>query len=79
MSGPVERVDVLRASPLVKSLFYPKFNPSRANYEACKLPTGGNGACSQPGMPIVSGFGSINAATTAYPPRTGQLVAQFQF
>ncbi|KAG7284103.1 hypothetical protein NEMBOFW57_010464 [Staphylotrichum longicolle] len=35
--------DVLRASPLVKSLFYPKFNPSRANYEACKLPTGGWG------------------------------------
>ena len=45
----------------------------------CKLPTGGNGACSQPGLPIVSGFGSINAATTAYPPRTGQLVAQFTF
>jgi cystathionine gamma-synthase len=35
--------DVLRGSPLVKSLFYPKFNPSRANYEACKLPTGGWG------------------------------------
>jgi hypothetical protein len=45
----------------------------------CKLPTGGNGSCSQPGLPIVSGFGSINVATTAYPPRTGQLVAQFQF
>ena len=45
----------------------------------CKLPTGGNGSCSQPGLQIVSGFGSINAATTAYPPRTGQLVAQFTF
>jgi hypothetical protein len=45
----------------------------------CKLPTGGNGSCSQPGLQIVSGFGSINTATTAYPPRTGQLVAQFTF
>ena len=45
----------------------------------CKLPAGGNGACSQPGLQIVSGFGSINVATTAYPPRTGQLVAQFTF
>jgi hypothetical protein len=45
----------------------------------CKLPTGGNGACSQPGMQIVSGFGSINTATLAYPPRTGQIVAQFTF
>jgi cystathionine gamma-synthase len=35
--------DVLRASPLVKSVFYPKFNESRPNYEACKLPAGGWG------------------------------------
>ncbi|KAL2170387.1 hypothetical protein VTG60DRAFT_4873 [Thermothelomyces hinnuleus] len=35
--------DVLRESPLVKSLFYPKFNDSAANYEACKLPSGGYG------------------------------------
>jgi hypothetical protein len=44
----------------------------------CKLPTGGNGAC-QAGAQIVSGFGAINNSTTLYPPRTGQLVAQFQF
>jgi cystathionine gamma-synthase len=35
--------DVLRASPLVKDVFYPKYNESRANYEACKLPNGGYG------------------------------------
>ena len=44
----------------------------------CKLATGGNGACS-PGLPIISGFGSINTSTVLYPPRTGQLVAQFTF
>jgi len=44
----------------------------------CKLPTGGNGACS-PGELIVSGFGSINTSTVYAPPRTGQLVAQFVF
>ena len=45
----------------------------------CKLTTGGNGACSTPGMQIVSGFGAINNSTVAYPPRTGQLVARFDF
>ena len=45
----------------------------------CKLSTGGNGACTQPGQLIVSGFGSINTSTVLYPPRTGQLVAQFTF
>ncbi len=45
----------------------------------CKLPTGGNGACSTPGLQIVSGFGAINNSTVAYPPRTGQLVARFDF
>jgi cystathionine gamma-synthase len=35
--------NVLRESPLVKSVFYPKFNGSRPNYEACKLPGGGYG------------------------------------
>ena len=44
----------------------------------CKLPTGGNGACS-PGYPIVSGFGSINPSVLGAPPRTGQLVARFEF
>jgi hypothetical protein len=45
----------------------------------CKLPNGTNGSCSQPGLQIVSGFGSINTSTLRYPPRTGQLVAQFRF
>ncbi|KAL2268165.1 hypothetical protein VTJ83DRAFT_3011 [Remersonia thermophila] len=36
-------VDVLRASPLVKRVFYPRYNESRANYEACQLPSGGYG------------------------------------
>src|SRR5262249_20392394 len=45
----------------------------------CKLPNGANGACSQPGLQLVSGFGSIDTSTVPYQPRTGQLVAQFQF
>jgi hypothetical protein len=45
----------------------------------CVLPSGANGSCSQPGLPIVSGFGSISTASTAYPPRVGQIVARFQF
>jgi hypothetical protein len=44
----------------------------------CKGATGVNGTCS-PGLQVVSGFGAINTATVAAPPRTGQLVAQFQF
>jgi cystathionine gamma-synthase len=35
--------DVFQDSPLIKSVFYPKHNKSRANYEACKLPGGGYG------------------------------------
>jgi cystathionine gamma-synthase len=35
--------EVLRASPLVKKVFYPRYNESRANYEACRLPSGGYG------------------------------------
>jgi cystathionine gamma-synthase len=34
---------VLHSSPLVKRVYYPKYNSSRPNYEACKLPTGGFG------------------------------------
>ena len=44
----------------------------------CKLPNGSNGACS-PGLQVVSGFGSIDTSSVLYQPRTGQLVAQFQF
>ncbi|KAH7625954.1 hypothetical protein SMAC4_08318 [Sordaria macrospora] len=32
---------VLKDHPLVKTLYYPKYNDSRANYEAVKLPQGG--------------------------------------
>lgn len=35
--------DVFRQSPLVKAVYYPKYNESRPNYEACKLPGGGYG------------------------------------
>jgi len=45
----------------------------------CKLPNGTNGACSQPGLQVVSGFGSFDTSTVVYQPRSGQLVAQFQF
>jgi len=45
----------------------------------CKLPNGSNGGCSQPGLQVVTGFGSIDNSTVPYQPRTGQLVAQFQF
>jgi hypothetical protein len=45
----------------------------------CVLPSGANGPCSQPGLQTVSGFGYISTSTTAFPPRVGQLVAQFRF
>lgn len=35
--------DILRTHPLVKSIYYPKYNPSRPHYDACRLPTGGYG------------------------------------
>jgi len=45
----------------------------------CVEPNGTNGACSQPGLQTVSGFGTINTTTTLYPPRVGQIIARFQF
>ena len=57
-------------------------NPSLTSPQTvptCVLPSGANGACNQPGLQVVSGFGTINTSTTLYPPRVGQLVAQFQF
>jgi hypothetical protein len=44
----------------------------------CKLGNGSNGACS-PGLQVVSGFGSIDTSTVPYQPRSGQLVATFEF
>jgi len=35
--------EVLRASPLIRELYYPRFNASRDNYETCKVPGGGYG------------------------------------
>ena len=54
------------------------FGISPQTAPVCKLPGGGNGAC-QPGLQLVSGFGAIDTSTVLYQPRTGQLVARFQF
>lgn len=35
--------DVLRSHPLVKDVFYPKYNSSRSCYDACRTPNGGYG------------------------------------
>lgn len=35
--------DVLSGHPLVKRVYYPKVNPTRAYYEACRVPGGGYG------------------------------------
>lgn len=35
--------EVLLANPRVKTVHYPKHNPDRANYDACKVPGGGYG------------------------------------
>ncbi|KAF9769638.1 Folylpolyglutamate synthetase [Fusarium sp. DS 682] len=35
--------EVLRTHPLVKSIYYPKFNDSKAHYEKVRLPEGGYG------------------------------------
>ncbi|KLJ12432.1 cystathionine gamma-synthase [Blastomyces silverae] len=34
---------LLKASPLIKDLFYPKYNPTRPFYDKCKNPNGGYG------------------------------------
>ncbi|KAH6677500.1 pyridoxal phosphate-dependent transferase [Halenospora varia] len=35
--------DILKAHPLVKALYYPKYNDSREHYDACRTPNGGYG------------------------------------
>lgn len=35
--------EILRANPTVKDMYYPKYNPSKPNYEAVRLPDGGYG------------------------------------
>jgi Carboxypeptidase regulatory-like domain/TonB dependent receptor len=57
-------------------------NPNLASPQTapvCVLPNGTDGACSQPGLQTVSGFGTISTGTTAFPPRVGQLVARITF
>jgi hypothetical protein len=57
-------------------------NPSLTSPQTapvCQLPNGANGACSQPGLLTVSGFGTISTSSTAFPPRVGQIIAQFRF
>lgn len=54
----------------------PAVNPQGA--PVCKLPGGGNGSCSA-GEQLVSGFGAISMSTVYAQPRTGQLMARFQF
>jgi len=47
-------------------------NTASANPQAaasCKAAGGSNGSC----------FGTINTSTVAFPPRTGQIVARFEF
>ncbi|EXJ95692.1 cystathionine gamma-synthase [Capronia coronata CBS 617.96] len=47
----IERINVsteaiastLKSCPLVKQVYYPKYNPSRPNYDACRTPNGGYG------------------------------------
>ncbi|KAH0425196.1 cystathionine gamma-synthase [Colletotrichum camelliae] len=34
---------LLLANPLIKRVYYPKYNGDRSNYEACRLPSGGYG------------------------------------
>lgn len=55
------------------------FNISPQTPAVCKTATGGNGACTQPGQQIVSGFGAISTSSVAFFPRTGTIVAQFYF
>ncbi|KAH8819616.1 cystathionine gamma-synthase-like protein [Xylogone sp. PMI_703] len=35
--------DILQAHPLVKTIYYPKYNSSRDNYDTCRTPKGGYG------------------------------------
>ncbi|KFA61334.1 hypothetical protein S40285_05876 [Stachybotrys chlorohalonatus IBT 40285] len=35
--------DILLTSEVVKNIYYPKYNPSRPHYDACRLPNGGYG------------------------------------
>ena len=73
LSVRAELADVLNRTYLNNpSLLSPQTAPS------CKQASGASGACS-PGQQVLSGFGSFNTSTVNAGPRTGQLVAQFQF
>jgi len=78
MNLRVEFVNIFNRTYLNNpTLSGPGVSPQAA--PVCQLANGTNGACSQPGLQTVSGFGTINTTTTLYPPRVGQLIARFQF
>ncbi|KAF8866078.1 PLP-dependent transferase [Acephala macrosclerotiorum] len=51
--------DILRAHPLVKDLYYPKYNPTRPFYDACRTTKGGYGG-------LLSFTFHTNAAAVAF-------------
>ncbi|ERT02760.1 hypothetical protein HMPREF1624_01062 [Sporothrix schenckii ATCC 58251] len=51
--------DVLRASPLVKQLNYPKYGPTRANYEACRIGAALEGPASTGAAHRIGGYGGL--------------------
>jgi cystathionine gamma-synthase len=52
--------DILRAHPLVKTVYYPKYNPSRVFYDNCRTPKGGYGGL------LSFTFNEIGQATAFY-------------
>lgn len=52
--------DILRAHPLVKTVYYPKYNPSRVYYDDCRTPKGGYGGL------LSFTFGDIKQAIAFY-------------
>lgn len=51
--------DVLLASPVVKQLNYPKYGPSRANYEACRIGATLDGPATASGAHRIGGYGGL--------------------
>ncbi|KAF2716628.1 PLP-dependent transferase [Polychaeton citri CBS 116435] len=52
--------DVLRAHPKVKQVMYPKYSPTKANYDQCKLADGGYGGL------LSCTFNTLEQAATFY-------------
>ncbi|KAL1899241.1 Cystathionine gamma-synthase [Sporothrix stenoceras] len=51
--------DVLLASPIVKQLNYPKYGPSRANYEACRIGANLEGPATASTAHRIGGYGGL--------------------